>query len=59
MAGLTALAVLLGAVALATEFFDTTLQTAVYDKAIDLSPAKVKNREAPVEIYKVLEARDV
>ena len=44
MAGLTALAVLLGAVALATEFFDTTLQTAVYDKAIDLSPAKVKNQ---------------
>jgi len=44
VAGLTALAVLLGAVALATEFFDTTLQTAVYDKAIDLSPAKVKNQ---------------
>jgi len=46
VAGLTALAVLLGAVALATEFFDTTLQTAVYDKAIDLSPAKVKNQVA-------------
>jgi adenylate cyclase len=44
VAGLAALAVLFGAFALLTQVFDTTLQTAVYDKAIDISPAQVKNQ---------------
>jgi adenylate cyclase len=44
VAGLAALAVLFGALALLTQVFDTTLQTAVYDKAIDISPAQVKNQ---------------
>jgi adenylate cyclase len=44
VAGLAALAVLFGAFALVTQVFDTTLQTAVYDKAIDISPAQVKNQ---------------
>jgi adenylate cyclase len=44
VAGLAALAVLVGAIALGTQVFDTTLQTAVYDKAIDISPATVKNQ---------------
>lgn len=41
---LAALAVLFGALALVTQAFDTTLQTAVYDKAIEISPAQVKNQ---------------
>lgn len=44
VAGLAALAVLFGALALLTQAFDTTLQTAVYDKAIEISPAQVKNQ---------------
>ncbi len=44
IAGLTALAILLGAVALWAQVLDTTLQTIVYDKALDVSPAKVKNQ---------------
>jgi adenylate cyclase len=44
VAGLAALAVVFGALALLTQVFDTTLQTAVYDKAIDISPAEVKNQ---------------
>ena len=41
---LAALAVLFGALALLTQLFDTTLQTAIYDKAIEISPAQVKNQ---------------
>ena len=44
VAGLAALAVLFGAFALLTQALDTTLQTAVYDKAIEISPAQVKNQ---------------
>ena len=44
VAGLAALAVLFGAFALLTQALDTTLQTAVYDRAIDISPAQVKNQ---------------
>jgi len=44
VAGLAALAVLFGAFALLTQALDTTLQTAIYDKAIDISPAQVKNQ---------------
>jgi adenylate cyclase len=44
VAGLAALAVLFGALALLTQALDTTLQTAVYDKAIEISPAQVKNQ---------------
>jgi class 3 adenylate cyclase/CHASE2 domain-containing sensor protein len=44
VAGLAALAVLFGALALITQLFDTTLQSAIYDKAIDISPAQVKNQ---------------
>jgi len=44
VAGLAALAVLFGALALLTQALDTTLQTAIYDKAIDISPAQVKNQ---------------
>jgi adenylate cyclase len=44
VAGLAALSVLFGALALVTQVFDTTFQTAVYDKALDLSPARVKNQ---------------
>ncbi len=44
VAGLAVLAVLFGAFALFTQLFDTTLQTAIYDKAIDISPAQVKNQ---------------
>jgi adenylate cyclase len=44
VAGLAALAVLFGAFALAIQLFDTTLQTAVYDRAIAISPAQVKNQ---------------
>ena len=44
VAGLAVLAVIFGALALLTQAFDTTLQTAVYDKAIEISPAQVKNQ---------------
>ena len=44
VAGLAALAVLFGAFALITQLFDTTLQAAVYDRAIAISPAQVKNQ---------------
>jgi len=44
VAALAVLAVLFGAVALVTQLFDTTLQAAIYDKAIDISPAQVKNQ---------------
>lgn len=37
-------AVLIGAAMQLTEALDTTLQSAFYDKALDLSPAKVKNQ---------------
>jgi adenylate cyclase len=42
--GLAALAVLFGALALLTTALDTTLQTAVYDRAIAVSPAEVNNQ---------------
>jgi len=42
--GLAALAVLFGAFALITQALDTTLQTAIYDRAIQISPAQVKNQ---------------
>ena len=42
--GLAALAVLFGAFALLTQALDTTLQTAVYDRAIAVSPADVNNQ---------------
>ena len=41
---IAAIAVLFGAFLQVTEALDTTLQTVVYDKALDLSPAKVKNQ---------------
>ena len=44
VAALAVLAVLFGALALVTQLFDTTLQTAIYDKAIEISPAQVKNQ---------------
>jgi class 3 adenylate cyclase/CHASE2 domain-containing sensor protein len=44
VAGLATLAVLFGAFALITQLFDTTLQTAAYDRAIAISPAQVKNQ---------------
>jgi len=44
IAGLAAIAVLIGAAAQLTEALDTTLQAAVYDRAIALSPATVKNQ---------------
>ncbi|HEY3126747.1 MAG TPA: adenylate/guanylate cyclase domain-containing protein, partial [Candidatus Limnocylindria bacterium] len=44
VAAIAVLAVLFGALALLTQLFDTTLQTAIYDKAIDISPAQVKNQ---------------
>jgi len=44
VAGLAALAVLFGAFALITQLFDTTLQAAIYDRAIAISPAQVKNQ---------------
>src|ERR1700741_4326601 len=44
IAAIAAIAVLLGAAALAIEALDTTLQAAVYDRAIALSPAQVRNQ---------------
>jgi len=44
IAGITAVAVVLGAVLYVTETLDTTLQTAVYDRAITNSPAEVRNQ---------------
>jgi len=50
VAALTVVAVLFGAVTLAVSAFDTTLQSAFYDKAIDLSPAKISNQITIVAI---------
>ncbi len=44
IAGLAVIAVLVGALAQITEALDTTLQTAVYDRAIALSGATVRNQ---------------
>lgn len=44
IAGLAVIAVLIGAIAQLTEALDTTLQAAVYDRAIALSPATVRNQ---------------
>ena len=44
IAGIAAIAVLLGAVFQLTEALDTTLQTLVYDRALALSPAEVRNQ---------------
>ncbi len=50
LAAISAAAVLFGAIALWTEAFDTTLQTIVYDKALDVSPASVRNQITIVAI---------
>jgi adenylate cyclase len=50
VAGFTGLAFLSGALLLAFEVLDTTLQTAVYDTSITLSPAKVRNQITIVAI---------
>lgn len=50
VAALAIVAVLLGVGLQLTEALDTTLQTAFYDKALDLSPAKVKNQITIVAI---------
>lgn len=47
---LAMLAVLFGAVALWTQLFDTTLQTIAYDRALQISPATVKNQITIVAI---------
>ena len=44
IAGIAAVAVVLGAILYITETLDTTLQTAVYDRAITNSPAEVRNQ---------------
>jgi len=44
VAGLTVVALAVGALLLRTEFFDTTLQSVVYDKAIDIGSATVRNQ---------------
>jgi adenylate cyclase len=41
---MTVVALLLGAVAVGANLLDTTLQTAFYDKAIDIASAKVRNQ---------------
>jgi adenylate cyclase len=50
VAGLTLAAVLVGALALAGEIFDTTLQSAVYDQAINIATATVRNQVTIVAI---------
>ncbi len=50
VAAIAAAAVLVGAAALWTEALDTTLQTIVYDKALEVSPAKVENQITIVAI---------
>jgi len=44
LALIAGIAVLFGALAYLTELLDTTLQAAVYDRGIAISPAKVKNQ---------------
>jgi adenylate cyclase len=44
VAGLTLAALVVGALLLRTEFFDTTLQSVVYDKAIDIGSATLRNQ---------------
>jgi len=44
VAGLTLAALLVGALLLRTEFIDTTLQSIVYDKAIDIGNAPIANQ---------------
>ncbi len=44
VAGLTLAALLVGALLLRTEFIDTTLQSIVYDKAIDVGNAPIANQ---------------
>ena len=50
VAGLTLVAVLSGALALSAEVFDTTLQSAVYDQAINIASATVRNQVTIVAI---------
>ncbi|HKW78596.1 MAG TPA: CHASE2 domain-containing protein [Candidatus Limnocylindria bacterium] len=50
IAGIALIAVLVGAVLYVTETLDTTLQTAVYDRAISISPAQVRNQITIVAI---------
>ena len=44
VAGLTLAALLVGALLLRTEFIDTTLQSIIYDKAIDIGNAPIANQ---------------
>jgi adenylate cyclase len=44
VAGLTLVALAVGVLFLRTEYFDTTLQSVVYDKAIDIGNATVRNQ---------------
>jgi len=50
VAFLTSIAVLIGAALLAGEVLDTTLQSVVYDRAITISPAEVRNQITIVAI---------
>jgi adenylate cyclase len=50
IAGIAAVAVVLGAILYVTETLDTTIQTAVYDRAITNSPAEVRNQITIVAI---------
>ena len=50
VAGLTLIAVLVGALMLSGEVFDTTLQSAVYDQAINVATATVRNQVTIVAI---------
>ena len=50
VAGLTLIAVLVGALMLSSEVFDTTLQSAVYDQAINVATATVRNQVTIVAI---------
>jgi adenylate cyclase len=59
VAGLTLVALAVGALLLRTELFDTTLQSIVYDKAIDIGQATLRNQvtivaldEATVDQYR-------
>jgi adenylate cyclase len=50
VAALTLVAVLVGAAMVQTELLDTTLQAVVYDRAITISPAEVRNQITIVAI---------
>lgn len=50
VAGLTLAALVVGALLLRAEFFDTTLQSVVYDKAIDIGSATLRNQVTVVAL---------